>query len=130
MAKKANKYAGVNSEVIRYELGGIQNESVFMHGDGSIDDFYKSRFGISYADELFRLNERNEYNDSLLFNNHSGVILGLKNGNCYIDPLLQIPVNEDAYKSYGAYPLYVNKENICIDKDNAYINGKKHFCTS
>lgn len=76
MAKRQNKYAGLKNKVISYELGGIQCETVFSNQPKLNTVWYQEKFGISYEEDLFRVDARNKYNDELLFQHRSGVILG------------------------------------------------------
>ena len=122
MAKKSNKYAGKDT-IFSYEMGGIRCETVFRNDDPS-PNWYKQRFGLTLEEDYARVMERNNYNNEMLRCNNSGIILGFKNGNCYVDDPLRIPVDGNIFKFYSCYPLYFDKNNICIDKDNPYINGK------
>ena len=125
MAKKRNKYSGKNT-ILSYEMGGIKCETVLKNEKSSskIVNSYKERFGLTPEEDYVRVMERNNYNDKMLRCNNSGIILGFKNGNCYVDDPLKIPVGNNVVRFYSCYPLYFDKNNICIDKDNPYINGK------
>lgn len=118
MAKRANKYAGEESTSFQYRLGGIVHETAIRHPKEDIGNF-------GSREDHQRVQDKLAFLDRILFSTQSGVNLGLKNGNTFIDGGISIPMG-DHVEIYSCYPIHVDKFHRIVD-DNEYLNGKNIF---
>lgn len=117
MTKRENKYAG-NESSFQYRMGGIVHETAFTQNLESLGNF-------GSREDLQRVNEKLAFLDQILFSTHSGVNIGLKNGNAFTDGGISIPLG-DHVEIFSCYPIHVDKFHRIVD-DNEYLNGKNIF---